>query len=205
MTSGRFRTVMLSTVCVAWALAAGTGLMRLWAYADRPAPSAAAPETWPAGTKLSRDPQRPTLVLFAHPQCPCSRATIGELSRLIARTQGRAAVHILFYRPASAEAGWERTDLWRSAAAIPGVQVASDEDGREAATFGALASGQTLLYDAHGKLAFSGGITFARGHSGDNAGLSALASLLNEGTAETRRTSVFGCLIRGSLAAASTP
>ena len=49
-----------------------------------------------------------------------------------------------------------------------------DDDGAEARRFGAETSGQTLLYDARGALAFSGGITGARGHAGDNAGRASL-------------------------------
>ena len=60
-----------------------------------------------------------------------------------------------------------------SAAEIPGVEVVSDEDDAQSAAFGAAVSGQTLLYDREGRLIFSGGITAARGHAGDNAGRSA--------------------------------
>ena len=187
------RTSILFGVCIVWGLVVGAGLMRLWAYADTPGKAAAAPERWPQASRLSRDPQRPTLVLFAHPQCACSRATVNELARLMAHEQGRVTVHVLFYEPEGADAAWEHTDLWRSASAIPGVRVATDTSGREAAAFDASVSGQTLLYDQNGRLAFSGGITFARGHEGDNAGLSAVSTLLAGGRPATDRTAVFGC------------
>ena len=57
-----------------------------------------------------------------------------------------------------------------------------DDDGAEARRFGAETSGQTLLYDEHGALLFSGGITGARGHAGDNAGRASLVALLNRGS-----------------------
>ena len=67
-------------------------------------------------------------------------------------------------------------------------------EGREAARFGAATSGQTFLYDARGGLLFSGGITGARAHAGDNAGRSAVVTLLNgTGGPAAPRTSVFGC------------
>ena len=53
--------------------------------------------------------------------------------------------------------------------------------------------------DADGRLVFSGGITVARGHSGDNAGRSALAALLTDGTAATTKTAVFGCFLRDAV------
>ncbi len=54
-----------------------------------------------------------------------------------------------------------------------------DADGREARHFGAATSGQTLLYDERGTLVFSGGITGARAHAGDNVGRQSLVALLN--------------------------
>lgn len=36
---------------------------------------------------------------------------------------GRVVAHVLFLKPSDMEEGWERTDLWRRAASIPGVAV----------------------------------------------------------------------------------
>jgi hypothetical protein len=55
------------------------------------------------------------------------------------------------------------------------------------------------LYGPGGDLLFSGGITAARGHSGDNCGRSTIISLLTEETANApvragpAQTFVFGC------------
>jgi hypothetical protein len=68
-----------------------------------------------------------------------------------------------------------------------------DVDGLEARSFGAATSGQTLLYDKRGALLFSGGITGARAHQGDNVGRRSLVALLNGGPNERPGTSVFGC------------
>src|SRR5205823_6234038 len=89
-----------------------------------------------------------------------------------------------FYRPQNAPSDWERTDLYRQAAAIPGVTICRDEEGAEARYFHAATSGQTLLYDEAGRLLFSGGITAARGHEGDNDGQQTLIALLNDSTAK---------------------
>ncbi len=121
-----------------------------------------------ARVELSR--QGDTLVMFAHPQCPCTRASLAELERIISKSQGTVTPWIVFYKPSHTDDGWERTDLWRTAAAIPGAHVISDPDGAEARHFHVATSGQTLLYDAEGRLLFSGGITAARGHEGDNLG-----------------------------------
>jgi hypothetical protein len=179
----------------AWLLTVGVGLTMLWAYAETPGPSATADATWPVAATVARDTRTPVLLLFLHPHCPCSRATIGELARLLARAPTPVTTYALFYRPADAEAGWERTDLWDSAAAIPGVHVMSDERGAQARVFGAVVSGQTLLYNAAGSLLFSGGVTGARGHEGDNPGRTALTAMLTGDRTEMIRTPVFGCYL----------
>jgi hypothetical protein len=68
-----------------------------------------------------------------------------------------------------------------------------DHDGVEARRFGAATSGQVILYDARGTLLFSGGITPARGHSGDSTGRDAILALLIDGSSEASETPVFGC------------
>jgi hypothetical protein len=111
----------------------------------------------------------------------------------MAQAQGRLTAYVLFLKPAGSPDDWEKSDLWQSAARIPDVNVVLDDNGVEAHRFHAMTSGQTVVYDRAGQLLFSGGITRARAHSGDNAGRSAIVSLLNEGQAEQTETAVFGC------------
>jgi hypothetical protein len=54
-----------------------------------------------------------------------------------------------------------------------------------------------MLYDADGVLLFTGGITGARAHAGDNAGRQALVALLNEMKPNGRTATVFGCSLFG--------
>src|SRR6185369_8337902 len=143
---------------------------------------------------------RATLVMLVHPRCPCSRVTIGELARLMTQTQDHLKAYALFVKPEGTSEDWEKTDLWRSAADIPGVEVVVD-DGKEARLFNAVTSGQTVVYDAEGRLLFSGGITGARGHSGDNPGRSAIVSLVNGGDENRSETAVFGCPLFGQHSA----
>ena len=119
----------------------------------------------------------------------------GSLAVLMAKCQGKLTAYVSFYRPAGAGDDWDRTDLWNSAAEIPGVSVLRDEDGSVAASFNAATSGQVLLYDSRGDLQFAGGITSARGHSGDNSGREAIISIVNNQTEEHQGTPVFGCPI----------
>jgi hypothetical protein len=176
-----------------WLGAAAGGLWTLWRYDNSPGEAARAPEAWPALSTLGRATDRPTLVMLAHPQCTCTRASLGELAEAIARARTPPKTYILFMTPTHFADGWEQTDLWRTAAALPGVTVVRDDDGRAARHFGAATSGQTLLYDVEGVLVFSGGITGARAHAGDNLGRQSLIALLNREPASRSGTSVFGC------------
>ena len=191
---GRF---ILITACGTWMLMIGVGLALLWDYENSPGPTAVAPIRWPAESRIHFATDRATLIMLTHPHCPCSRASIGELARLMAQAQGRVTAYVLFIKPAGSPEDWENSDLWQSAASIPGVEVVVDDD-IEAGRFHAMTSGQTVLYDAGGRLLFSGGITGSRGHYGDNAGRSAIVSLLNTGEAERAETVVFGCPLVGT-------
>lgn len=187
------RRLILIGATAAWILVTGLGLGLLWKYENAPGPAASAPAIWPSHSSIRPATDRATLIMVAHPHCPCTRAGIGELARLMAQAPGRVKTYVLFLKPAGSTTDWEKTDLWQSAASIPGVSVIVDNEGTEARRFHAQTSGQTALYDIDGRLLFSGGITGSRGHSGDNAGRSAIVSLLNSGDAERTETLVFGC------------
>ena len=79
--------LLIGAGLAAWALTIGAGLAILWAHADAPGPPATADATWPAAASVERDTRTRVLLLFLHPQCPCSRATLGELARLLAGAQ----------------------------------------------------------------------------------------------------------------------
>jgi hypothetical protein len=184
-------------VCVSvlvWLVSVGAGLWVLWAYDNTPGLDANAPGRWPAQSSLTRSTDGPTLLVVAHPQCTCTRASLDELAEVLARASShRPRTYVLLLKPSSAEEGWEQTDLWQRAAALPGVTVVRDSDGAEARRFGVETSGQTMLYDAGGSLIYSGGITGSRGHSGENAGELALVALLTSGRADRNKANVFGC------------
>jgi hypothetical protein len=183
----------LAAITAAWLTAVAASSVVLLDYQQTPGVPADPPGEWPAETTLARVPGRYALVLLLHPRCPCSAATLVELDRLMSRVPGRMTAHVVFWKPSDLPQGWETTDLWSRATQIPDVHVARDDDGREARRFHAVTSGQAILYDGAGRLAFSGGITPGRGHAGDNVGEEAIVSLLTEGTAPVRTAPVYGC------------
>jgi hypothetical protein len=191
--AGPKRWVLFSIVC--WALGVAVGLVTLLRYSNTPGVLASPPAEWPSNVLVARSPQRSNLLLFIHPQCPCSRASLDELARIIACCRNAVQTTIFFSVPPQAPAGFQHGDLWNTASAIPTVRVRVDQEATAARRFGARTSGQALLYDTRGQLIFNGGITAFRGHSGDNDGRDAIVALL-EGSHPARHTTpVFGCAL----------
>jgi hypothetical protein len=180
-------------ISAAWMLTAATGAVFISNYESTPGATDKTPAHWPEGTQIALDSKRDTLVMFVHPKCPCTRASMEELNQLLGQHNGQIAAHIFFFRPANFPKDWVQTDLWRSAAAIPGVTSQEDIDGATARQFGAETSGFTVLYSPRGELLFKGGITDGRGHIGDNPGKAALVSLARGETAAVTQTPVYGC------------
>lgn len=166
-------------VLVAVWLVTVTGAM-VWAFRYKSAPGAVAPAPgdWPSASRVARRAGRPALVLFAHPLCSCTRATLAELARLMATVGSEVDATVLFLVPAGVSADWTNSDLWNRASEIPGVRVAADADGREAERFGARTSGIVFFYDGSGTLRFSGGLTNSRGHEGTSTGFLAIVDLV---------------------------
>ena len=54
---------------------------------------------WPESSRLRRVSDKHHLVMFAHPRCPCTRASIGELALIMARVHGRLTADVLFVKP----------------------------------------------------------------------------------------------------------
>ena len=180
---------------VVWIGASCGGLVMLAIYANSPGPSQQAVPRWPTDSRIVLNERGCTLILFAHPRCPCTRASLGELEKVVARFQGSVTPWVVFFKPSGSDETWDQTDLRKTAEAIPGVHVISDIDGVEARRFNAKTSGQTILYNDLGELLFNGGITLARGHAGDNTGRSAIESYLNGTVPDSCNTPVFGCPI----------
>lgn len=183
----------LSVLTVIWVFMVGIGMSSLWKYQSTPAEVTESPRKWPIHSQIKHHPFRPTLLMFAHPRCPCTRASIGELSSLMTHCGDLVDARVLFFNPENGSNTWAKTDLWTSAEAIPGIKVSCDYQGQEAKIFHSTTSGYVLLYNAQGRLMFQGGITASRGHSGENAGRSAIESVLTNRRAKTKQTFVYGC------------
>ena len=179
---------------VLWGLASGLGFVLLAAYHGRPGLAGSPPDHWPPGARVPLDKDFPTLVIFVHPRCPCSSASLAELARVAARCRGRFAAHLLSYRPEGPDEGWDSIGADAEGPAA-GITRWDDPGGREALRFGVATSGHVLLFDTSGRRVFGGGITISRGHQGDNPGIYGLIATILGEPARSGTGPVFGCPI----------
>jgi len=142
---------------------------------------------WPAGTRLPRGGDI-TIATFVHPACPSSRASLHELAAIAAGPS--VSINIVVTGPDVVG------EIWDDAGRIAGA-VRIIDDGREAARFGALTSGYTVVYDRSGVRQFAGGITGPRGHGGDNVGRDAVKQIIAGLAPHDRAHPVFGCALDG--------
>lgn len=186
--SGVARAPFLAIILGISSISVVTGMFAIARFDDTPGEVMPAPERWPMESSVSRSKTGPELVVFAHPFCSCTVATLHELDSLPVKPH----TTVLFFRP-SANSKWRAERLWQMAKQLPNANVLWDDGGREAKRFGATTSGYMILYDAAGRLMFRGGVTATRGHEGDNEGLTSLISTLRSGIPAHDVSRVFGC------------
>lgn len=131
---------------------------------------------WPASSEIPRYSDSGHLVVFVHPYCPCTRATLKNLDELEASDQLTITIVQLrterlqtYHSPISSIASLVEKNGWNHF---------MDTEGSEAKRFNALTSGECWLFDSDGVLRFVGGITASRGHAGGNQGLETLKTLI---------------------------
>src|ERR1700730_4002072 len=107
---------LAAIVAALWLVAAALGQRVMLNYEYSAAAPGTPPEKWPVATKVPRTPGLPTILVVAHPRCPCSRATVAELARLMALLQNSATATVIFARPSGFSQDWQMTDLWWDAA-----------------------------------------------------------------------------------------
>jgi hypothetical protein len=185
----KYRSVALLTL---WGSAVAAGFLYLEAYAARPGEPTSPPVAWPQGSSIDRCDHRPTLVIFLHPHCPCSRASLAELAYVLSRCGGHVSTRAVLLHTPRLER-WSRSEIEEDLAGLPEVNTVRDAGGVEAGRFRVATSGHVLLYDARGRLKFSGGITAARGHRGDNFGRAAVLGWILGEEGDRAGSPVFGC------------
>jgi hypothetical protein len=112
------RTHALAIAFILWLSLACAGIASLWLYSAAPGKDGSPPDRWPLSSSLRRAPEASTLVMFVHPKCPCSRASISELAVLLAHSAGNLHAQVIFLKPQGKEDAWTHTDLWYAASAV---------------------------------------------------------------------------------------
>ncbi|HEX4383605.1 MAG TPA: hypothetical protein VH083_11665, partial [Myxococcales bacterium] len=124
------RFPLIAAVLV-WALLVGAGLYWFGKYKTTPGVQLDAPRLWPAASSVKLAPGRSSLLLFLHPQCDCSRATLEELKVILNGAPNASASIVVEQLDGVPLQGgpWQES--------IPGATVFIDKDGVEARRFGA--------------------------------------------------------------------
>lgn len=184
---------LLPAIVSIWVASIACAFSALLAYHNMPGERSDHTVVWPSNNAIKLDTQRANLLVFIHPQCPCSVATLNELTRIQSVCRNRINTQVVFYSPLDMQ--WEDASRVHQALAIPNVHITNDATGDLSRRFGALTSGHALLYSSEGRRVFSGGITPARGHEGENLGRNAIIQYVLGGKTSCEETNVFGCPI----------
>lgn len=199
------RQLLIAAMVALWIGALATGMRSLQAYGTAEGRGGAFALRYPQDSQIRvAASDRPSVLVFLHPECPCSRATLEELDKVLAHAAVKPEVYAVFVVPKGWSMPRAKTALWLRASRMTGVTPVLDREGQEAKRFGAETSGQVYAYSPTGALAFSGGITVARGHDGDNEGRALLERFLAEGhePRELAKYEVFGCALFSAPGAA---
>jgi len=192
--------IFLPLLSASWLMAATSGLLLLADYDSKPGHPACPPQQWPDGLRLARSSSKPTLMMFLHARCPCSRASLYELARLAHSERDRLDFYVLFAQPPEVATDWSHTALWENAVANGALHVVIDQDGLLAKQFAVKTSGQVLVYDCEGSLRFDGGITPGRGRAGDSFGRTIVRAIAaGQSTKAPVNCATFGCSLSASL------
>lgn len=193
------KRVLLITVVSLWVLAIAYFGAQMMAFDNTPGKPALAPAHWPSQTALTRTPDRKQLIMFVHPECTCTLASLEQLRRLETLTGNGIAAEIVLWHSAIAHKQRDWT------VESGGAKVFDDQNGLEARRFGAQTSGQTLIYDESGQLAYAGGLTVFRAEAGGDPLLKQILRGIGVPHQKTAlEKAVFGCPINSSGPLAST-
>jgi len=180
---------------VLWLSILAYGFSIVLNYEFKTNPKLISVKTWPDTSKLKLDSKLDTLLIFVHPHCPCSRASLAELNRLLTSFHQKLHTIVIFSKPAGKNDSWLKGDLWDKAQALPGATIYVDDENQEAKRFGTNTSGEILLFKPNSTLVYHGGITASRGHEGDNKAKESITNYLATGELPQKEGRIFGCVL----------
>src|SRR5262245_4703282 len=105
---------MAALAAVLWVTAIAAGFAYLLRYKTTPSSGQGRPPAqWPAASSIPRNPDGATLLMFVHPHCPCTQASVSELARLLPLAPAALSTELIVAEPAGVPDGWTDTELVR--------------------------------------------------------------------------------------------
>ena len=176
-----------------WVGLLSVGHLVLFEYEMTAGPLIDSRRVFPNNSEIKITHGRQNIILFLHPACPCSDATVQEFHKLMREGDKDSVGTAVIYMPRKMEGEWSLQPIISSVKRIRNVSVVHDTDGSLARLFGATTSGHVLVYDGRGVLQFSGGITGSRGHVGDNQYFDLARTSVLAKNPKFATAPVFGC------------
>ncbi len=184
-------------VLIGWIGLCVLGYFLLMQYDFRPGAIGAPLGDWPTESAIAPVQDKMNLLVFIHPRCGCTEATIKEL---IGTLRGKSDIMVTAVtylpRPNEADPVWTNGKYIQTIRSqVAPMRLVLDSEGVEARRFGVSTSGTIVVFDRACKEVFRGGITSRRGAEGDSLGKRRLERLLSgEKTTESEGPNpVFGC------------
>lgn len=187
---------------VLWTAAVVGGFAVAMIHERTHAPDHPVATCWPKGSICQPPADNPMLVVFIHPKCPCTRASLEEITHLNRRCGDQLEMQFVFLQPHDASWRSEETEHWRTVRNLNAGRSVVDTAGLEHRRFNATTSGEVFLFTTNGQLAFHGGVTVGRGHAGESAGRLAIEAIVKKSLSPLNRAPVFGCALESSGQAA---
>ncbi len=119
--SSPFKKTLFVIGLALWFAAAARGMKWISDYSLTPGEAGSPAAAWPAG-EIRRGEGRHTLVVGLHPECPCSRATLAELDRVLVEA-GDALEAVVIFDDTSILAPARNSALYQQAMRLPRTRV----------------------------------------------------------------------------------
>lgn len=149
---------------------------------------------FPQKSKLVLDQTLPTLILFLHPKCTCSKASVEEI-KIIKSSIKKEFKLIAVVQTASLKLTDELEKLKEELSTLPHSTIVNDSYSFETNLFSVKTSGQIYIYSSFGELIYTGGSTSSRGTSSPSELRRTIASILetNKKPHQLITKSIYGC------------
>lgn len=193
--SARFSTPLLFGVAFTWIGISLFGWCTLFRHTFRPSITAEIAARSLCAQGLAQPSEAFQIVIFAHPFCPCTQATLDKLDESLTRFPAKTSIRVIFVIEGLERSSVEESSSIAFARRLPKVEVQFDDTGEAVLHWGARVSGEVFAFNRSGHCVFHGGLTSGRGHKGDSLGQKELERRAAGGCDEQYAGPVFGCAL----------